>query len=75
MNISKDTKITNLEKIGCSIGHLQQCMHDKNLHDKPQYTYFGPWVQKGTMLIHTCKGDFKIKFDVKHEWLRSLEVL
>lgn len=75
MNISKNTKITNLDKTGCSIGHVQQCIYDKNLHEAPVYSYDGPRVQKGTMLLHTCKGDFTIKFDAKNMWLRSLEVL
>lgn len=74
-NIGQQTTILGLEKTKCSKGHIQQCISDINLHESPNYTYDGPKVQKGTMLLHTCKGDFTIKFDVESAWARQVEIL
>ena len=74
-NIGKQTTIVGLEKTKCSIGHIHQCISDVNKHEKPIYSYAGPRVQKGRMLLHTCKGDFIIKFDVENAWARQVEIL
>lgn len=74
-NLSKDTKIINIEKSKCKIGHIMHCMSDKNMRGKITFTYDGPIVQKGIMKLHTCKGDCKVKFDAKYMWLRSIEIL
>ena len=74
-NIGKNTAIKNLEKTGCTIGHIQQCISDKNKHEEPVYTYDGARVQKGTILLHTCQGDFTLKFDVENAWARAIEII
>ncbi len=74
-NISMTTKIKNLEKAGCTKAHIAQCIYDRNLHEKPNFSYFGKTVAKGTMLLHTKNGDFTLKFDEKNGWARSAEIL
>lgn len=74
-NISMTTKIKNLKKTGCTKAHIEQCVWDRNLHEKPNFSYFGKTVAKGTMLLHTKNGDFTLKFDEKNGWARSAEIL
>ena len=74
-NISMTTKIKNLKKTGCTKGHIENCIHDRNLHEKPNFSYIGKTVAKGTMLLHTKNGDFTLKFDEKNGWARSAEIL
>ena len=74
-NISDNVEIKGLEKTGCSKGHIIHCLHDKNKHEKPEYSYLGKFVSKGTVLLHTFKGDFTLKFDECHMWARSVEIL
>lgn len=74
-NISMTTKIKNLKKTGCTKGHIENCIHDRNLHEKPNFSYFGKTVTKGTVLLHTKNGDFTLKFDEKNGWARSAEIL
>ena len=74
-NISDKIEIVNLEKTNCKRGHIEHCVVDQTRHDEPRYTYFGSKVQKGTMILHTVKGDFKLKFDVKNAWARKLEFI
>lgn len=72
-NIGNQTTIVDIEKTKCSIGHIQQCISDTNKHENPIYSYAGPRVQKGAMLLHTCNGDFVIVFDVKNGWARRVK--
>lgn len=74
-NISENTIITGLKKTGCTKGHIVACLHDVNKHEKPEYSYYGKIVSKGTVLLHTCKGDFTLKFDEKNGWARYVEIL
>lgn len=74
-NISEDTIIKGLNKTGCTKGHIVACLHDKNKHEMPEYSYYGKFVYKGTVLLHTCKGNFTLKFNVKNGWARSVEIL
>lgn len=74
-NIGMTTKIKTIEKTGCTKAHIEQCLHNKNLHEKPNYTYFGKHVSKGTVLLHTKNGDFILKFDECDGWARSVEIL
>lgn len=73
--ITVETEIKNLEKTGCTKGHINQCLHDKNMRERPNYLYFGKHVSKGTVLLHTCNGDFTLKFAEKDGWARSVEIL
>lgn len=74
-NISEKTIITGLEKTGCTKSHIVACLHDKNKHKNPEYSYIGKIVSKGTVLLHTCNGDFTLKFVEKNGWARSVEIL
>lgn len=74
-NISENTIITGLKKTGCTKGHIIHCLHVANKHEKPEYSYYGKIVSKGTVLLHTCKGDFTLKFDEKNGWARYVEIL
>ena len=74
-NIGMTTKIKNLERTGCSKMHIEQCLHDKNLHEEPKYSFYGKTVTKGTVILHTKNGDYKLKFDEKNNWARAVEIL
>lgn len=74
-NISKETEIKGLEKTGYTKGYIQRCLHERKRHDEPKYSYIGKHVLKGTVLLHTCKGDYTLKFNVKNGWARSVEIL
>lgn len=74
-NINENTEIIGLENINCSIAHIQACLHDKNKYEAPTYTYDGAKVQKGTIVLHTCKGDCVLAFDVKNAWARKIEIV
>ena len=75
MNINEKTEIIGLDKIGCTVGHLQACLHEKGMHEKYNYTYFGKKSSKGTVCLHTKNGDFTVKFHEKCGWLQKVEVL
>lgn len=74
LNINENTVITGLEKTGCSIGHLQDCLHTKGKHEKFDYSYFGKSVSRGTTVVHTKNGDFTVAFEDKNGWAKRLEV-
>jgi len=74
-NIPDDIIIKNLKKIGCKKAHIAHCLSDRNMHEKPQYTYFGKIVSRGTVLLHTCRGDCVLKFYEKNGWARELEII
>lgn len=74
-NISEKTEIKNLEKTGCTKGHIQQCISDKNLHEKPIYEYFGKRVSRGVVRLHTKNGGFWLKFREQNGWATDVEIL
>lgn len=75
MNISPDLDIINLEKTHCKHGYIAQCLAVKNMHEAPQFEYFGKRVQRGTVLLHTKNGDFALKFGCDNGWLTYAEIL
>lgn len=74
MNISKKTVISNMPE-GITVPHLQACLGTKGLHEKTEYSYFGKRVSRGTIVLHTKKGNWKIKFTEKDGWLKTIEFL
>lgn len=74
-NIGENTKVLGLEKTHCKLSHIQQCLYDKNAHEIPIYDYLGKFVQRGTIVLHTCKGDHKLKFKVNSGWAEIIEFI
>lgn len=75
MNIGANTVIKGLKKTGCSVGHIQHCLHTKGKHDAPNYSYFGKRVSRGTQEIYTKNGAFTLKFKEENGWAKEVEVL
>lgn len=73
-NISEHTIIYGFENTGITKGHLQQCLMDKNLHEKPVFSYFGKTIFRGTIIIHSCKGDFNLLFCSENGWLKVISI-
>ena len=73
-NIGENTKIVGLEKIGCKVSHLQNCLHEKGKHEVPKYDYFGKFVSRGSILVHTKNGDFTLKFKERNGWAEYVEI-
>lgn len=71
-NISENTKITGAENVR-SISHLQHLLYaDKTL--RPDYSYCGPRVQKGTVIVTTADGPVLVKFDARDGWAREIAI-
>lgn len=75
MNISDNINIVNINKTGCSVAHIRQCLSDASLHDAPIYEYYGSHVQRGTVDIHTKNGTFKMKFRAENSWITDAEII
>lgn len=74
-NITENTILTGLEKTGCTWSHINSCMNEKGKHEKPVFTYYGPQVSKGSILVHTKNGDFTVRFDEKNGLARKVEII
>lgn len=72
MNISKKTRIDGLEKTFCKIGHIEYCLNARGMHEPPKYDYFGRYVSRGHITLHTKNGDFTAEFKEKSGWLEYL---
>ena len=73
-NIPENIEIIGLKETGCKPSHIQQCIHDKHLHDNVKYTYFGKRVRRGSMVLHTKAGDYLLCFAEKNGWATHLEI-
>ena len=73
-NIGEKTEIKGLEKIGCNVGHLKDCLHTNGKHEKPNYSYFGTKISRGTIVLHTKNGDFTATFVDENGWLKEIEI-
>lgn len=72
MNIGKNTHIEGIEKTKCKVEHINHCLNARGMHEVVRTDYFGPRVQRGTVLLHTKNGDFSAKFVCENGWLQSL---
>lgn len=68
MNISKRAVIAGIPE-GLKISHLQQCLEDPNKHNEPVYSHFGPYVQRGEIVLYTKLGDYVLTFKCEHGWI------
>ena len=72
-SISPKTIIHGLEKTGCSISHIQHCIY---MNKEPvNYSYFGPRVAKGSLIVHTKNGDFTIRFHETNGWADEIQIV
>ena len=70
MNLSEKTKITGMEKNGCTFGHIAHQLN--RITAKYKYSYFGKRVQRGTVTIQTKNGPFSAKFRAENFWITEL---
>lgn len=75
MNIGERSVIIGLEKTGCKLSHIEACLNDHTLHSNWDFTYYGKRVTKGTVILYTKNGKFKVRFDEENSWVRTLEIL
>lgn len=75
MNISGNTKVIGLEKIGCTRMHINSCLNDRTRVKSIEHTYFGARTSRGLIYLHTCKGDYAFKFDEINGWIKTLELI
>ena len=74
-NIGEKTKVTGIEKTGCTLGHIKHNIYMTSMVSDIKYTYFGKSVSRGTLKLKTCKGVFTVRFDERNGWARAIEII
>lgn len=53
---------------------IQECLDDYRKHEMPKYWWHGRIVQKGSLILHTDKGDKRLYFRAANHTAEQLIV-
>lgn len=65
-------EIEDLEDMGLTKEHIRECLDDWHRHEVPKYWWHGRIVQKGSLILHTDKGDKRLYFRVANHKAEQL---
>lgn len=70
-SVNENTIITGLN--GMKLSHIIHQLWHGGIIDR-KFSYFGPVVAKGTVLVNTKYGVLRIKFDEHGGWARHINI-